>query len=136
MDEQCRCMQVGKMRGTQLAGLVRRMQRIGKQQEPVGEARCFRGQHAGLATAVGMPAEPDVFGILSADFEDLLAQTFAIARGVGGAGRTVRAVLSKWQIITDHFNAAFRESVCDGDQQRRVAIRSSAVSEKEILHVK
>jgi hypothetical protein len=30
----------------------------------------------------------------------------------------------------------FGEGVCDRDQQRRIAIRSSAMSEKQILHVK
>jgi hypothetical protein len=30
----------------------------------------------------------------------------------------------------------FGESVCDRDQQRSIAIRSSAMSEKQMLHVK
>jgi hypothetical protein len=47
-----------------------------------------------------MPSEPDLFRILSTNLEDLIAQTFAIARSVTGAGRTVRPVLPKWQIVT------------------------------------
>ena len=42
----------------------------------------------------------------------------------------MRTVLPKRQIVTYHFNSMFGERVCESDQQGRIAIRSSAVSEK------
>src|SRR5208283_891000 len=62
MDEKNRCSQIGKVRSAELRGLAGRMQRIGEQQKAVGEAGGIRCQHAGLAPAVRVPAEPDLLG--------------------------------------------------------------------------
>ena len=129
LHEQRRYFQIGKMRGAQLTRLPRRMQGIRKQQQTVNQARRFRRQHARLPAPIGMSTEPDLIGMLLTNLQDLLAQSFAISRGVTGTRRTVRAVLPIGQVVTDDLNLTLGECVCERDQQRRIAIGSSAVSE-------
>src|SRR5580698_655411 len=114
----------------QLLGLARWMQGIGREQEPIDQSRRFRRQHAALPAAVGMSTEPNLIGMFLANLQDFGAQAFAIARGVTGTRRPHCTILSKRQIVTDHLNPVFRKRVVESDQQRRIAIRSSAVSEK------
>jgi len=114
----------------QLRGLARWMQGIGREQEPIDQSRRFRREHAALPAAVGMSAKPNLIGMLLANLQDFSAQAFAIARGVTGAWRPFGTILSKRQIVTDHLNLVFRKRVVERDQQRRIAIRSSAVGEQ------
>lgn len=100
MHEQYWCLQLGEVRGTQLRGLARRVQGIRLQEQAIDKSRHFRRQHTGLAPAIRMSAEPDLIGLLLAKFHDLFTKTLAIARRVTGAGRTVRAILSKGKIVT------------------------------------
>jgi len=116
------------MRGTQLPGLAGRMQRVRKQQKPVGQPRYFRRQHAGLTAAIGMAAEPDLIGMLLANFQDLLVQACAIPSSVTGTRRSVGALLPIRKIVTDYFDLMFAECAGESHQQRRIAIRSGAVS--------
>jgi hypothetical protein len=95
---------------------------------------CFRRQHAGLPSAVGMSAEPDMLWFLFARLDHLLAQAFAIAFGIGRAGRTVRALLPKGQVVAQDLDARRSEGVRHRYQQRGVAIRSGAVSENQKIH--
>ena len=117
------------MTGSQLPGFARRMQRIRKQQEPLGEVRIFRCQHTGLAAAIGNSTEPHSIGVLLANLQDFLAQSFAIPRGVARARWALGPRLPKSQIITHYFNLMFGKRFGEGNEQRRVAIRSSAVRE-------
>ena len=134
MHEKYRCMQLRKMRCPQLLTLARWMQRIGEQQKTIGEPRSFRRQHAGLPPAIRLSAQPNLFGVLGAKIQDLLAQTFAIPRGVTGTGRAMRPFLSKRQIVAHHFNRVFGKRGCESPQQGRIAIGSSAMCEQKIGH--
>src|ERR1700722_12318649 len=122
------------MRRAQLLRLARWMQRIGEQQETIGQSRRFRGQHTGLPAAVGMPAQPDLFGVFLANLQDLLAQAFAISSGVAGAWWAVWPVLPEGQIVAHHLNTMFGKYTCQSHQQGCITIRSSAVGQQENIH--
>ena len=111
MNKQSRCMQRRKVRGSQLLGLTRRMQRIRKQQEPIDYARRFRRQHAGLPATIRLPAEPDLFGILFAKLQNFLTQAFAILGGIARTWWSLCAILSKSQIVTHYLNPVFRKGI-------------------------
>jgi hypothetical protein len=46
----------------------------------------------------------------------------------------MRPLFSKRQIVAHHFNAVFGKRVCESHQQGCIAIRSSAMCEKQIGH--
>ncbi len=67
--------------------------------------------------------------MLLAQLQYLLPQACAIPRRVGWTRRTLRAILPERQVVSQRFDALFGECVCKRNEQRRIAIRSSAVSE-------
>lgn len=55
-NEKRRGLETGEMRGSQLAGSLRRMQRIGKKKKSFDKACFARGQHGRLPAPIGMTA--------------------------------------------------------------------------------
>jgi len=130
MNEERRSFKLRKMGGTQLLRLARRVQRIGEQQEPVGESRIFRSQHTGLPAAIRDAAEPELAWMLFPEFQQFRLQACAVALGVGRARRTRRALLPENQIVPDDGDLMFGECIGERHQQRRIPIPSGAVREQ------
>jgi len=80
-----------------------------------------------------MPAKPDGFRAALARLKNLVAESFAVAGGIAWARRTVRALLAIGKIVTNNFDTGLGERVCDGDQQRRIAIRSGSMCENQVV---
>ncbi len=100
------------MRGAQLRGRFRRMQRIGKQEQRAGERGIGRGEHRGLAPAVGMSAEEDaVAGKLALECFDGGAEALLVAFGAAARGRSVGTELAEREIAAEHGDAGFAEGV-------------------------
>ena len=135
MREECRSLQLGEVRRSQLGWLAGWMQRIGQQQKPIDQAWRFRRQHAALASAVRNPTQPDLIGMLLSDLVDFVPQAFAITRRITGARRAFWTILPEREIVTHHFDLMFGKCVGKSNQQGRVAIRSSAMSEQQVGHV-
>lgn len=134
VHEQCRGLQLGKMRRPQLPWFAGWMQGIREQKEPIGQPGSFGRQYTGLPSAIRMTAEPNLFRLLLADFRDLLAKSLAIPSRIAWARRSVRPLLAERQIIAHNLNAMFRENMCERNEQWRVSVRSSAVGEQQVLH--
>ena len=88
------------MSGPKLLRLARRMQRVGRQQQTIDQAGRFDRQHTGLAAAVGVTAQPDLCSARLTGFEDLLAQSIAVAGGIARPRRTVGTLLAIRQIVS------------------------------------
>ena len=107
--------QLTKVLRAELFEFARRMQRVGEQQQHVGEAGMFRGQHARLAAAVGMASQDQRAGDdLAHGFNGAL-QTFAIAL-CGMKRRSRGPFLAKGQVATQNVKAGAGEGFGDGDQ--------------------
>jgi len=61
----------------------------------------------------------------------LLAQPFAIARGITRTRRPMRTLLAKWEIVAHDLDILGGESIRQCDQQRGVAIRAGAMCEDQ-----
>src|ERR1700733_1934916 len=57
VQEQRRSFKLREVRGAQLLWLARRMQRVGQEQQRVGNSRVFRGGHGRLPSAIRVTAE-------------------------------------------------------------------------------
>ena len=77
-----------------------------------------------------MAAQPQMVGFSVSHFQKFRSQALAISRCIAGAGRTVRPLLPKRQIVTHDPDPLFAKSRSQSDQERSVAVRSRAVSEQ------
>src|SRR4029077_13241825 len=84
MDENCRHIKLGKMFGTQLRSLARRMQRVGEQEKSRRNLRLLGSQHACLASAIRMSTEKDPSGSLCPQNFYSTGQAFTITCRHGG----------------------------------------------------
>src|SRR5438105_4645482 len=114
MHEHRRRLDFWKVGGAKLFRLAGRMQRIREQKQSVDQTRSFSRQHAGLAAAIGMASDPDSLVFLLAGFENLLTKAFAVARRITSTGRSMRAILSKRQVVTHHLDAGRAEGIGHG----------------------
>lgn len=134
VDEEGRGAQLGKVGSAELGGFVRRVKRIGEEQEAIDELRILGKEHGGLAAAVGMAAEKNTAADLFFDERDGAAQAVAVAFGIA-TRRAKAAVNAKGQIEAEHREIGSGESVGDCDEQFRLAIGAGAVSEEKCLTV-
>lgn len=130
MNKHHRRSQLGKMAGAELTGFTGRVQRIRKQEQRICQARFLRGQDARLPAAVRMTAQPELIGLLLAQEHKLFPQTLPVERGIWRARRSMRTLLAKRKIVARHFDRVSTEFRVQDNQQRGVAVRSSAVSEQ------
>jgi hypothetical protein len=65
-----------------------------------------------------MSAQPDFRSARFAGFENLLAQSFAIARRIAWPRRSMRALLPVGQIVANNAQSGLLEGIRDGDEQR------------------
>jgi hypothetical protein len=111
------------------------MQRIGQQKQRIGNRRILCGKNRALTAAIGVPRQAQANSgrdgaELVAEFLSRAADAFAIMLGAayrraGGTLLTVGEVAAKRQ------PSGVAEGLGYSDQQRRLAIRSSAVKERD-----
>ena len=119
----------------QLLRLVRWMQRIGEQQQRIGNVGLFRGEHGRLPASVGMAAEED---FLSADFSQCFhgaAQSLAVAFGLRWKWWTFRTLLAKWKIAAQRHDARVRKGFRDRFEQRSITVAARAVRDHQTVAV-
>lgn len=132
MDEQSRRMKPGQMLGAWLIGPAGSMQRVGKKQQAVGDI-FFGNKHAGLATAVTLPAEEDTVCSQFSQNGDGIFQAFAVASGVAGARRTEFSQLAKWQVAAENGESRCGKSFCERDQECRLRVAACSVSKNQAI---
>src|SRR5580700_5355888 len=111
------------------------MQRIGEQQQCVGNVGLFRREHGRLPASVGMAAEED---FLSADFSQCFhgaAQSFAIALSLRWTWWTFRTLLAKRKIAAQRHDARVRKGFRDRFEQRSVTIAARPVRDHQAAAV-
>ena len=107
------------------------MQRIRKQQQRIGQPRVLRGSHSSLPPTVGMSAREDAPLRNSATRRNCLRDAFAVASRGCGKWRTFGPLLAEWQIVSQHRIACLGECARENLQQRRMAVGTGAVSQRE-----
>lgn len=132
MDEESRRMKPGQMLGAWLIGPAGSMQRIRKKQQAVGDI-FFGKKHAGLATAITLPAEEDTTRNELPHCGDGIFQAFAVASGVAGARRTEFSQLAKWQITAENGESRCGKSFCERDQECRLRVAACSVSKNQAI---
>ncbi len=123
--------QPAKVGGAQLIGLFWRMERIGKQQESIGNMRILRGQDAGLTAAVGVTAEINPARYVAAQLRGCRLQSFPVISGVSWERGAEASLPAKWKIEAQHKNAGSRKSVCNRNKQGRATVPARSVSERQ-----
>jgi len=123
--------QLIKVFRAKLPRLVRRMQRIRQQQQPVGERRILRRGHARLTPAIRVPAREYAARRQFTKRAYGLADAFAIARRLRRKRRTMRARPPIGQIESQRQVSCGRELRGDRSKQRRFAIGSRAMCDRE-----
>ena len=129
VNEQGGGAQFGKKCRALPGGLVRRMQRIGEQQQRIGQTVPRGGRHGGLPPAVGMAAGNQAATCQFPQGCSSLRDPFSIACRGGGKRRPLGALLAEGQVVAQHEIAGIGESAREVDQQRRGGVRPGAVSQ-------
>ena len=125
----------GEIGGAQLLRLLGGMQRVGEQQQSVGELGPLGGEHGGLPPAVGVPAGEDAPRRQLADFGHGFGDAFAVAGLPGGEGRAAGAQHAEGEVVAQDGHSQFAEGARQGRQQGRVAVGPGAVSERQSVAV-
>jgi len=88
VDEQRWGLQLREVLGAELFHFTRRVQRIGEEQQGIGNCRSFCSQQSRLPATVRMPAQHDVIRRDLAHCFGRKSQSFAVARGCARERRT------------------------------------------------
>src|SRR6185312_5333420 len=107
MDEKCPLADLWEMAGSQLFQLLRWMQRIGEQQQTIGDGGIFSKQHTGLTAAVRVAAHTYSRVRTCAQFVRRLSQSLAILYGARRMRRPESPMLPERQIASQHPPAHF-----------------------------
>ena len=97
----------GKKAGARLVRLPRRMQRIGEQQQSVGQIRTLRRDHRGLPAAIGMAAREHVPLHTLPQRRDRPRDAFAVARRRRRKRRSASPRHAKRQVVAQHQQTGF-----------------------------
>ena len=131
VDEQRRRSQIGQVSRPKLSGPAWWVQRVGEQQQRIDESRLLSGQHRRLPAAVGMAAEQYPARTIRTRSFNQFAQPLSVPLGIAGPGRSAGPGLAIGQIGAMHTQAALREGLVQGDQQRRILVRACSVGENQ-----
>lgn len=115
------------MGGAQLFGLCGRVERVGEEQQMVGQGAVFGGGDGGLAASIRMTGEDDSVGSLLAQEGDGLDEAIAVFFGFAWMRRAGAAALAEREVAAEDVEAMLGELFGDGDEQGSGAIGSSAV---------
>ena len=129
MNEESRPGQLGEVFDAKLAGLSRRMKRIGEQQQSIDQVRFIGEEHCGLASTVGMTAQIDSAFRSGPDDRNRPAQPVAIPFRATERWRTVGAGASKRQVKPQNRKARCGERFGYLHQEFRLAICTRPVGE-------
>ena len=128
--EQPRDFQLRKVLGAKSLRLARRMQRIGRQQQPFRKLGRFGSEQGRLPAAVGLPAQqhPPLHQLAHGGHSS--PQPFSVL-GHRATGRPLGTLLAERQVASQHRYAPIRQRFCDSHQQRRLRVATSPVSKYE-----
>lgn len=119
------------MRRAEFGRTPRWVQRIGEQDQSVGEVRLFGCENRRLPSAVRMPPEEHASRHPAPHRENSLAEAFAVARGVSRERRSMRAQFSERECVARDLQIGARKRTLHRYQQRRVGVRAGAVREDQ-----
>ena len=136
VDEQGWRLEPRKVTRAELLRFARRMQRIGEEQERVGDAGRLRREKRRLAAAIRMASENDERRGDLAHSLGGAQQAFAINFGPGASiEETLRraggALLAVRKIAAQNMKTGTRKGFGDRHQQRRIAVGPRAVRDHE-----
>jgi hypothetical protein len=104
--------------------------RVGQEQEAGGEAGRLGDGQAGLAAAVGVPAQPPGTSGVIADDVHGPAQARAVALGVAARGRPA-SPLAEGQVDPERRHPPLGERLGEGHEERGAAVAACPVREHE-----
>jgi hypothetical protein len=125
--------EIREMRGTQLRGTSGRMERVGEQQEPIGESGFGGTEHRCLPSSVGMAAQKYTTGRVPPHGGDGRSEALLIAFRAAARRWPVRAQLAKGKIAAEDGEPRGAEGIRQRGEQRSVAVRSRAVGEDKAI---
>jgi hypothetical protein len=123
------------MLGADLFGSAGRMQRIGSEEESIGQFQFVSQQHRYLAASVGLPTEKYPAADARAHQFGGAFQTFAVASRIARPWWSDRPCLAKRQIAAQYQITSFAENRIQGLQQGRVAVAPGSVRENQGIAV-
>lgn len=94
-----------KVLSAQFAGTPGRMQRIGKQEQCLGESGLLGSKQRRLPSSIRVATEEHSPGFLLAAFYDVRAESGSIRRCFASERWTMRTALAEWQVNTNHPHA-------------------------------
>jgi hypothetical protein len=134
VDKEGRGPERGEVAGAELVGPLRRVERIGEEEEAIDEAglsgREICGEHGGHAATVGVSAEEDAAGGLAADEIDGGEKSLLVTFGAA-EGRAVGTELAEREIAAKDGKAGGAEGFSEEDEERSIHIGASPVREDE-----
>src|SRR5579884_820280 len=119
------------MRGAELPGFARRMQRVRSKEKAISEAGQIADEHGSLAPAVGLSAEENPAGSALADHLHSALEALPVAGGVSRARGSGWASLAEGQIATKDQISGISETVPDRLQEDGIAVSARTMREDQ-----
>jgi len=131
VDEHRRRAKGAEVRGPRFARLPRRVQRIGEEEQRVGQPWRLRRQHRGLAAAVGVAAQHETARRERAQRGAGVAEAGPVALAGAAMWGPGRPLLPEGQIAAQHRPPRSGQGLGHRDEDGRVRVASRAVGEED-----
>jgi hypothetical protein len=133
MNKHCGGLELREMRGSQLFGPLRRVERVGEQEESIGDAGLRRAEHRGLPPAIRMTAQEDAGRRLLAHGCNGGFESLPITLGAAAWRWPMGSQLAKRKIAAEYSQARGAERISQREEKRRIAVGSRAVGQNKAI---
>ena len=121
------------MPGPQFGATLWRMERVGEQQQRIGNFRFSHTEHRGLPSSIRMAAQKKAVPSLPAHGRNGRAETLLVAFRTATRRWPVRTQLAEGKIAAEDSQPNGAERIGQCDEKRRVAVRSRPVRQDEAV---
>ena len=118
---------------SQLTGSLRRVERVGEQQELIDETGFRCGQHGSLPSSVRMAAHKNSARGLPLHGSNCCSKSLLVTFRAATLRRPVRPQLAKGQVAAEDGQPGGAESTCERREKGRVAVRSRTVRQYQAI---
>lgn len=130
LDKESGRAEFGEVLGAELVRFARRMERIGEQEQRLGQAWLCCGKDRGLAASIGVASQKNTLCAVAAYRFHGRAEACLIP-GCGVQGRSVGTLLAEGEIATEHGDTRGSEGLGQRGEEGSLAIGSGSVGEDE-----
>ncbi len=109
------------------------MERVGKQQERIGNFRFSRTEHRRLPSSIRMAAQKKAASSLPTHGRNGRAETLLVAFRTAARWWPVRTQLAEGKVAAEDGHSHSAERIRQRDEKRRVAVRSRPVRQDEAV---